>query len=97
MEQSVCTGGMEVENTIHCGRCKPATDQRYKCVRDRFFTEVSLAKNGQDVSDTRPRRFAEHVVALDPINVFGGGGSRVPLGQERLRVPNQRPGLDDPG
>src|SRR5271166_5297887 len=93
----VCTSGVEVQQPLQSGTRELSSEEGDKCLCDWFFGEVALPEDRQDVLDTRAGRFAKDVIPLHPVNVLVYRSIDIPMGKQRLRVPNQGSRFDDFG
>jgi hypothetical protein len=62
-----------------------------------FFAEVALPENRQDGLDPRTGRLPKDVITLHPANVLAYRSTNIPVGKQRLSVPDQGSRFDNFG
>lgn len=93
--QSVGASGVEVEHAVENIRGDTGASEDAQGARQLLVVAEPLAENGQDVRDTGARGLPERILALDAVQVLRERGVLIVGEQERLRVGEQRPRLDD--
>ena len=66
------------------------------CVTD-SSVEIALSEDRQDVLDTRTGRLPKDVISPHSVDVLLYRSSDIPMGKQRLRVPDQGARFDNPG